>query len=226
MSWRRGQAKRPRQPHASATYGRRGWSGTPTAKRSSSRPTRQGRRPNTSTRTTWVRARGRPTMTEPRRWRDTGPLERAINTAERISQIENGDLSTQDVGRRHPACPGGVPAAAATPALEAAATALSDAGPDEALAFLADATHRSRGHGPDARRLLTAVPGSGHPQAGHRRPRHPDLDDRGAPHPEPRAPARSGVALVLMRRGRVGRGCPPGWCGRVGLRERGGSRRR
>jgi hypothetical protein len=49
--------------------------------------------------------------------------------------------------------------------VEWAAAALSDVGPDETLSFLADGAGRARGDWPDARQLLAAVPGSGHPQA-------------------------------------------------------------
>jgi hypothetical protein len=63
-------------------------------------------------------------MREPRRWRDSGHLERAVETAvgqegfsvavgqmnvsiARISQIENGDVSTQDVLQRYITALGG-----------------------------------------------------------------------------------------------------------------------
>jgi len=49
--------------------------------------------------------------------------------------------------------------------VEWAAAALADAGPDEALSLLSDAADTSRNERPDARQLLAAVPGSGHPQA-------------------------------------------------------------
>jgi hypothetical protein len=51
--------------------------------------------------------------------------------------------------------------------VESAAAAVPGAGPDEALSFLADAAGPARHDRPDARRLLAAVPGSGHPQAEH-----------------------------------------------------------
>jgi hypothetical protein len=50
--------------------------------------------------------------------------------------------------------------------VERAAAALSNAGPDEALSFLAAAADRAPDDRPVARDLLAAVPDSGHPQAG------------------------------------------------------------